>query len=53
VVADDIGHTDEGAAALADDRVEIVEGLEVAVDEWLLEQSPEALGRLQLGTEGW
>ena len=32
--------------------VEVLDGLEVAVDEWLIDEGPQMLGGLQLGTVG-
>jgi len=42
----------ECPAALGEDGIERVEGLEVAVDDGFVEQRPEVLGRLQLGGIG-
>jgi hypothetical protein len=42
----------EGDAALAYGIVEILYGLEVAIDEWLIDEGPQVLGGLQLGTVG-
>src|SRR3954467_9851899 len=39
----------ENATARGDDVLEIGEGLEVVVGEWLVEDGPEVLGRLKLG----
>ena len=42
----------ELATALCEGEIEIGEGFEVAVDEGLIEQRPEALGGLELGAVG-
>jgi hypothetical protein len=42
----------EGDAALAHGFVEVFNSLEVAVDEWLVDEGPQMLGGLQLGTVG-
>ena len=39
----------QDATALGDDVLEIGEGLEVVVGEWLVEDGPEVLSRLKLG----
>ena len=39
-------------AALAHGLVEVLDGLEVAVDERLIDEGPQMLGGLQLGTVG-
>ena len=39
----------ENATALGDDVLKIGEGLEVLVGQWLVEDGPEVLGRLQFG----
>ena len=41
--------TIENATALGDGSLEIGEGREVAVDEWLIQNRPEVLSRLQFG----
>jgi hypothetical protein len=46
VRSDEISVLREGAASLGEDSVEIVEGLEVAVDDGLVHQWPEVLGGL-------
>ena len=43
----------EEVASLANDVVEIVDGCEMLVDDWLVDERPEAFGGLQLGTVGW
>src|SRR5436190_20781588 len=48
--ADHFGLLNEGEAALANYLVEVLDGLEVAVDERLVDEGPQMLGRLQLGT---
>ena len=50
--ADGFGLLRERKAALADRVVEIFDGLEVAVDERLVDEGPQMLGRLQLGAVG-
>lgn len=43
----------EGDAALGNDGVELCEGIEVLVDDGLVDMDPEGLGRLQFGGIGW
>jgi len=40
------------AASLGDGGVEIVDGLEMFVDQRLIDEGPQVLGRLELGTVG-
>ena len=42
----------ESEAAFTYDIVEILNGLEVAIDEWFVHEGPQVLGGLQLGTVG-
>lgn len=42
----------EGPASVCDDGLEIVEGIEAAVDDGLVEDGPERLGRLEFGRIG-
>ena len=42
----------ERDAALAHDFVEVLDGLEVAIDQRLVDEGPQMFGRLQLGTVG-
>ena len=51
-VADQVLLLREGDAALSHDSVEVLDGLEVAIDERLVDEGPQMLGRLQLGTVG-
>jgi len=50
--ADPVALVGEGKATFGHGAIEIVDGGEVAVDQGLVEESPEMFGRLQLGTMG-
>jgi hypothetical protein len=51
-VADHLLLLHEGHAALAQHMVEVLDGLEVAIDQRFVDERPQILGRLQLGTVG-
>jgi hypothetical protein len=50
---DEIAVVGKEDAPVGDDGVELGDGLEVAVDDGLVDMSPECLGWLQLGRVGW
>jgi hypothetical protein len=48
--ADWLSLVHEGDAALTDNFFEVLDGLEVSVDQGLVDELPKVLGRLQFGT---
>ncbi len=53
LAADEISVIAERDAAFGDDGIEFGQGVEVAVDDRLVDMDPERLGRLKLGAVGW
>lgn len=53
LAADEVSVIAERDAALGDDGIEFGEGVEVAVDDRLVDMDPERLGWLKLGGVGW